>query len=148
MQIRPAARDDLEELVAADGAARGDPGRRDFLRAAIADGKALVAVASGVIAGYAVLDHSFYGNAFLALLVVRADSRRRGFGTALLRAAEARARTPKLFTSTNASNAPMRALCARLGFVEAGRIGHLDEGDPEVVYVRLAGGAAAPEALP
>jgi len=143
MQIRPAARDDLEELVAADGAARGDPGRRDFLRTAIADGNALVAIASGVIAGYAVLDHSFYGNAFLALLVVRADSRRRGFGTALLRAAEARARTPKLFTSTNASNAPMQALLGAAGYERSGVIENLDSGDPELVYVRFLGEDAA-----
>jgi len=143
MQIRPAARDDLEELVAADGAARRDPGRREFLRTAIADGNALVAVASGVIAGYAVLDHSFYGNAFLALLVVRADSRRRGFGTALLRAAEARARTPKLFTSTNASNAPMQALLDAAGYERSGVIENLDSGDPELVYVRFLGEDAA-----
>jgi len=143
MQIRPAARDDLDEMVAADGAARGDPGRREFLRAAIADGHALVAVASGVIAGYAVLDHSFYGNAFLALLVVRADSRRRGFGTALLRAAEARARTPKLFTSTNASNTPMQALLDAAGYERSGVIENLNSGDPELVYVKFLGGDAA-----
>jgi ribosomal protein S18 acetylase RimI-like enzyme len=143
MQIRPAARDDLDEMVAADGGARGDPGRREFLRSAIADGNALVAVVSDTLAGYAVLDHSFYGNAFLALLVVRADSRRRGFGTALLRAAEARARTPKLFTSTNASNRPMQALLEAAGYERSGVIENLDPGDPELVYVRFLGEDAA-----
>ena len=143
MQIRPAARADLEEMVAADGAARGDPGRREFLRAAIAAETTLVAVVSGAIAGYAVLDHSFYGNAFLALLVVRADLRRRGFGTALLRAAEARARTPKLFTSTNASNTPMQRLLESAGYERSGVIENLDRGDPELVYVRFLGEDAA-----
>ncbi|MEX2208323.1 MAG: GNAT family N-acetyltransferase [Myxococcota bacterium] len=143
MQIRPAARDDLDEMVAADGAASGNPGRRELLRGAIADGNALVAVASGAIAGYAVLEHSFYGNAFLALLVVRTDARRRGYGSALLRAAEARARTPKLFTSTNASNRAMQALLDAAGYERSGVIENLDPGDPEFVYVRFLGGDAA-----
>jgi ribosomal protein S18 acetylase RimI-like enzyme len=143
MQIRPAARDDLDEMVAADGAASADPGRREFLRKAIAESNALVAVASGALAGYAVLDHSFYGNAFLALLVVRADARRHGHGTALLRAAEARARTPKLFTSTNASNGAMQKLLERAGYERSGVIENLDSGDPELVYVRFLGGDAA-----
>ena len=129
MQIRPAARADLDEMVGADGAARGDPGRREFLRNAISDGNALVAVVSDAIAGFAVLDHSFYGNAFLSLLVVRPDSRRRGFGTALLRAAEARASTTKLFTSTNASNLPMQRLLEAAGYERSGVIENLD---PEI----------------
>jgi ribosomal protein S18 acetylase RimI-like enzyme len=136
MQIRPADRADLDEMVGADGAARGDPGRAEFLRRAIADGNALVAIISGAVAGYAVLDHSFYGNAFLSLLVVRADARRRGHGTALLRAAEARARTAKLFTSTNASNRAMQALLEREGYERSGVIENLDPGDPELVYVK------------
>jgi ribosomal protein S18 acetylase RimI-like enzyme len=137
MQIRPAARDDLDEMVAADGAAGALPGRAEFLRRAIHDGHALVAVVSGELVGYAVLDHSFYGNAFLALLVVRASARRRGHATALLRAAEARARTGKLFTSTNASNSAMQALLEAEGYERSGVIENLDPGDPELVYVKF-----------
>ncbi len=142
MQIRPAARADLDAMVGAGGAG-GDPARVEFLRSAIAYGTALVAVVSSAIAGYAVLDHSFYGNAFLALLVVRADSRRKGFGMALLRASEARARTPKLFTSTNQSNLPMQRLLDAAGFERSGVIENLDSGDPELVYVRFLGEDAA-----
>ncbi len=143
MQIRPAARDDLDEMVAADGAASALPGRAEFLRRAIHDGHALVALVSGALVGYAVLDHSFYGNAFLALLVVRADARRKGHGTALLRAAEARARTAKVFTSTNESNAPMQRLLEAEGYERSGVIENLDPGDPELVYVKFLGGDAA-----
>lgn len=143
MQIRPAVLGDLEAMVAADAVAAGDPGRAGFLRTAIAAEHALVAVASGGVVGFAVLDHSFYGNAFLALLVVRADVRRKGHGLALLHAAEARARTPKLFTSTNQSNLPMQRLLDTAGFERSGLIENLDPGDPELVYVRFVGGDAA-----
>jgi hypothetical protein len=43
----------------------------------------------------------------------------------------------KLWTSTNQSNQAMRLLLPRLGFIESGRIDNLDEGDPELVFVRL-----------
>jgi len=143
VQIRRAVAGDLEEIAAADSVARTDPARVAFLRAAIGADDALVAVASGSIVGYAVLDHSFYGNAFLSLLVVRADARRKGCGTALLRAAEARARTPKIFTSTNESNAAMQALLASAGYQRSGVIENLDVDDRELVYVRFLDDDAA-----
>ena len=43
----------------------------------------------------------------------------------------------KLWTSTNQSNAPMCALLSRLGFILSGQIDNLDDGDPELVFVRL-----------
>lgn len=44
--------------------------------------------------------------------------------------------TEKLFTSTNLSNLPMQSLLVRLGYLLSGVIHHLDEGDPELVYVK------------
>lgn len=41
---------------------------------------------------------------------------------------------PKLFTSTNRSNLPMRALLLKAGFIESGYIENLDENDPELVF--------------
>ena len=43
---------------------------------------------------------------------------------------------PKLFTSTNRSNAPMQSLLAKLGYRPSGVIENLDEGDPELVYMK------------
>ncbi len=54
----------------------------------------------------------------------------------LLAAAEDACRTEKLFTSTNASNGAAQRLFASAGFVRSGQIEHLDEGDPELVYVK------------
>ena len=44
--------------------------------------------------------------------------------------------TEKLFTSTNQSNGAAQRLFTSAGFVHSGRIEHLDEGDPELVYVK------------
>ena len=78
---------------------------------------------------------------FLRLLAVRETARRRGIGSTLFRAAEQRCASDKLFTSTNASNAAMQQLLARLGYVRSGKIENLDPGDPEWVYVRALRGS-------
>ena len=54
----------------------------------------------------------------------------------MLRAIERRCRTPKLFISTNESNAAMRALLAKVGFRPSGVIENLDVGDRELVFFK------------
>lgn len=60
-----------------------------------------------------------------------------GAGTAPLTHLYEEAATPEVFSSTNVSNAPMYALFRRLGWEVGGLLHHLDDGDPEIVYVRL-----------
>ena len=133
---------DLAAVMAIDDR----PDRAIEVSQAVVSGRCSVARVGDEIAGFGVRG-TFFGHDFLEVLVVAAEHRRHGVGTALVEAFAGRSPGAKVFTSTNASNAPMRALCRRLGFVEAGTIDHLDEGDPEVVYVRLTGGAAPPGAL-
>jgi ribosomal protein S18 acetylase RimI-like enzyme len=146
LRIREASARDLDALVALDSLAQRSPGRAARLRAAIERGECFVAERGGVIAGHAVLEHSFYDNGFLALLLVREPDRRSGIGSALVREAERRCRSEKLFTSTNASNRLMQALLSRLGFARCGTIEELDPGDPEWVYVRRVGAEARSDA--
>ncbi|MGT2476776.1 GNAT family N-acetyltransferase [Paraburkholderia terrae] len=86
--------------------------------------------------GYGVLNQNFFEHYFVPLIVVGEDSRRRGIGIAILRELETQCRGPKLFTSTNASNTPMRALLSQCGFVQSGYIENLDEGDRELIFVK------------
>jgi GNAT superfamily N-acetyltransferase len=89
----------------------------------------------GTVVGYVALAwNHFYDRDFVDLLVVAPAARRAGVGSALLRAAVALATTATVFTSTNTSNAPMRALLARDGWLLSGTLDGLDAGDPEVVY--------------
>jgi hypothetical protein len=80
-----------------------------------------------------------FGNAEVALLALRdrmaaAFAGRAPFGRALLRNAMSVCVPPKLFTSTNESNTPMRSLLREQGFEASGVIHNLDEGDPELVF--------------
>jgi GNAT superfamily N-acetyltransferase len=98
-------------------------------------GECWIAEEAPDVLGYAVRGE-FFGFDFLELLFVAERARRRGVGSALIAGVEADRRTERVFTSTNRSNAPMRALVARRGYAASGVIYNLDPGDPEVVYVR------------
>jgi RimJ/RimL family protein N-acetyltransferase len=58
-------------------------------------------------------------------------------GVAVLRAIESTIMADRVFTSTNESNAPMRALLAQCGYKPIGSIDNLDPGDPELVFVKF-----------
>jgi ribosomal protein S18 acetylase RimI-like enzyme len=134
--IEKARLDDFEQIIAL---ARSE--QRSLIGRAMGQSRVSVARVDDAVRGFVAMDDRFYGHGFVELLVVHPDFRRRGLGTALMRAAELDAPTEKLFTSTNQSNVPMQRLCERIGFVRSGIIENLDEGDPELVYFkRLAPG--------
>ena len=82
------------------------------------------------------MEYSFFGNGFISMLYVQSEYRRDAVGTALMRHLESICQTAKLFTSTNLSNLPMQSLLAKLGYELSGVVHNLDEGDPELFYMR------------
>jgi ribosomal protein S18 acetylase RimI-like enzyme len=135
-EIRRAGAGDLDGILRTDHhAARDDQGRADFLRRSLALGECLVYLDRGAVAGFAVvMPAHFFGRDFIELLVVDPARRRCGIGRSLLRAALAAAGTEQVFTSTNASNQPMRSLLQAEGWSFSGKLDGLDEGDPELVF--------------
>ena len=99
-------------------------------------GRCFIAEANSSLAGYAVLGQDFFEEGFVHLLYVDTSQRRKGIATALISALEAECSAEKLFISTNRSNRPMHALLNKLGYAEVGVVDELDEGDPEVFYVK------------
>jgi len=145
-EIRRAVADDLDGILRTDPhAARGDQDRSDFLRRSLALGECLVYLDHGAVAGFAVvMPAHFFGRDFIELLMVDPARRRCGIGRNLLRAALAAAGTEQVFTSTNASNEPMRSLLQAEGWSFSGELGGLDEGDPELVFYNASGGPGDP----
>jgi ribosomal protein S18 acetylase RimI-like enzyme len=138
--VRLALNSDLGELLDLDAIARREPRRREFIAQAVMAGQCWVAEDArdtALLLGYGVLDDSFFGQAFIPLVVVRDSQRRRGVGSEILRALASRRAAVKLFTSTNASNEPMRRLLGKLGFIGSGHVENLDEDDPELIFVKL-----------
>ncbi len=135
--IERASSGDFEHICALDETVHEKPARRRLIETACASGHISVARVDDVIRGFVIADNSFFGQFYVRLLMVHHDFRHRGLATALMRAAELDCQTGKLFTSTNQSNIPMQQLCERLGFVKSGYIENLDEGDPELIYVKM-----------
>ncbi|MED5612441.1 GNAT family N-acetyltransferase [Janthinobacterium sp. P210005] len=134
--VRTARPEEIDAMLACDAYAQAHPERGDAVRAAVGQGHCLVAMRAGHVAGYALTHDDFFGYGFVSLVVVDSGQQRRGVGLRLLAAAEAACQTGKLFTSTNQSNSAAQRLFASAGFVRSGQIDHLDEGDPELVYVK------------
>jgi ribosomal protein S18 acetylase RimI-like enzyme len=136
MQIRTARSHDLKAVLELDQIHFGVAERAAFIRRALDEQTAVVAVDAEAVCGVAVLEYTFFGNGFISFLFVGLSHRRREIGRDLMRSVEARCRTPKLFTSTNGSNQPMRALLTALGYVPSGVVHNLDPCDPEHFYFR------------
>jgi len=136
IDLRDAAARDIDMLLRCDAYAQTNPSRRVALDRWIARGECLVAESEGRIVGFVVLEHGFFGHAFVPLVCVAPGHRRLGFATAMLAAVQSRCRTDKLFTSTNASNARAKQMLEKTGFVPSGTIENLDAGDPELVYFK------------
>ena len=128
---RKATTADIEKMIQIDPIHRHE----QICRAVIQD-ECYLAEETAQIVGFAIMDYSFFTCGFVSLLVVAEECRRRGIGAALLDYLLRQCKTGKLFTSTNESNAPMRGLLGKSGFMPCGQIDALDEGDPELFFVR------------
>jgi ribosomal protein S18 acetylase RimI-like enzyme len=138
VEVRPAGSDDIAGLVAADPYAQINAERRAQIAEWVNAGHCFIAEREGGIVGYSVLTRHFFQSFFIELVAVAETDRRSGVGTAMVEyIIELVPLGEKLWTSTNESNAPMRSLLVHLGFVLSGRIDNLDEGDPELVFVRF-----------
>ena len=134
--IERATSQDFEHICALDETVYKGPSRRGLIGPAIAESRCSVARADGIVRGYVVTSHNFFGHAIVDLLVVHPDYRRRGLASTLMRSAELDTHGEKLFTSTNQSNIAAQRLFERLGFTRSGVIENLDEGDPELIYFK------------
>ncbi|MEV7782167.1 GNAT family N-acetyltransferase [Kitasatospora sp. NPDC088351] len=134
--VRRACGSESEALAGIDVvAAGGDVGRRASIRRWCRQGLVVVAEDVSGLLGYCVLEYTFFEQGFVTMLMVAPPARGRGVGHRLLEAVADSCTTPKLFTSTNVSNRPMRRLLWRAGWSQVGFLHGLDEGDPELFYL-------------
>ena len=139
IRVRLAGTRDRREFAEIDPRVANDLHRREVIDSAIASRQCFVAERLGRPVGYGIFSKNFYERDFVDLVFVSQDARRSGIATALMRAIEQTCESDRLFTSTNESNAPMRALLDKCNYKPSGRIENLDPGDPELVFVKFLG---------
>jgi ribosomal protein S18 acetylase RimI-like enzyme len=137
VQVRLAATRDRRAIADCDPRVASDLQRRERIDAAIAARHCWVGEHNKAIAGYGVLSTSFFGRDFIELVHVAENMRRLGVGDALLETIERARHADRLFTSTNESNAPMRALLEKRSYEPSGEIQNLDADDAELIFVKF-----------
>jgi len=115
-------------------------GRNELAERATERGCGYVLVQDRQVIGIGILEYNFFEQGFISLLYVSPEVRRSGAGRMLLQYLVSVCETPKLFSSTNQSNAPMQALFRQVGFAPSGIIQNLDPNDPEIVYYKSVTG--------
>lgn len=134
LSIRRASATEIDTVI---GIAPAGSERREAIAEWVRAGECHIAWQDSFAAGYVVLTRSFFRSPFIEMLVVSPSTRRQGIGRALIMHCIALAPAGrKLWTSTNESNTPMRTLLPQLGFTQTGMFEDLDEGDPELIFLR------------
>jgi GNAT superfamily N-acetyltransferase len=96
----------------------------------------IVADADESIVGLLAYRIDWFQCTFVSLVVVREDFRRRGIAREMFRAVEAMSPTPRLFSSTEETNAASIRMHAALGFQPSGHLDNLPQGSRELVFYR------------
>jgi len=112
--------------------------RNEKILKATQHGECFVVEMGSQIIGFATMNYCFFDYGFVELMIIAEGYRHSGVGTALTAYLLHICSTEKLFTSTNESNYPMRAFLAKNGFRACGQIDALDEGDPELFFIKKA----------
>jgi len=137
LEIRRAGPADITLIRTIDSRLEADPGHARFVARVLDMGESWLALVGGAPAGYALVSRQFFDRPFVDTLVVGQAHRRRGVAQALMSRCETAHDDDRLFTSTNRSNRPMRALLAKTGWRGSGVIHNLDPDDPELVFVKF-----------
>lgn len=136
MKIVKAEKTDLENIVALDKEMIGSDRRKKEIGEAVVQRRCLVVFEDSELAGFLIYHTSFFECSFISLIMIKPSFQRRGLASALLLHMADISPTEKLFSSTNQSNDTMHKVFQTNGFTKSGFIENLDEGDPEIIYIK------------
>ena len=139
MDIRAPQPSDRDALVALASAVIGPERAGPFLRSHLERHHILVADVDGEVAGFLAYRTDWFQCTFVSLVSVQEKRRRRGVARALYRAVEGMSPSPRLFSSTEETNAISIQMHTALGFHPSGYIDNLPQGYRELLfYKRIA----------
>jgi ribosomal protein S18 acetylase RimI-like enzyme len=136
LNIELATNRDLRDLILIDQVVIGNDHRSDVIDKSIRDRRCLVCRIEGKSAGFLLSDKQFFDHWFVSLVIVHPYYRKKGIARGLFNVFEEMTDGNKIFSSTNQSHSIMQRLFLSLGYEKSGFIDNLDEGDPEIIYVK------------
>ncbi len=96
----------------------------------------LVAETGGELWGFLGFRTDWFQCTFVSLVVVREDRRLRGVARALYRKVEDLSTSPRLYSSTEETNAGSIKMHTALGFAPSGHIDNLPQGYRELLFYK------------
>jgi ribosomal protein S18 acetylase RimI-like enzyme len=139
INFRKAEIKDALSIKKMDTVLSSNPSRPEMIDSWLRKDIVIVAEIDHDIVGYGVINHEFFRQSQIDMLMIAKEHRGKRIGEMLLLSLEKYADTPKLFITTNLSNHSMQKLLFRSGYKPCGYIDELDPGDPELVFVKFIG---------
>ncbi|PYN03427.1 MAG: hypothetical protein DME02_23675 [Candidatus Rokuibacteriota bacterium] len=134
MEIRAAQSSDVQAVMQL--AAGLGPRAGPFVRSHLDRHHVLVAELDGEVVGMLAYRTDWFQCTFVTLVSVREDYRKRGVARALYRAVEDMSPSPRLFSSTEETNAVSIQMHTALGFQSSGHIDNLPQGYRELFFYK------------
>ena len=107
-----------------------------FIRSHLERHHLVVAEAEGRVVGFLAYRTDWFQCTFVSLVVVEERFRRKGVAREFFKAVEAISPTPRLFSSTEETNAVSIRMHTALGFQPSGHIDNLPQGTRELLFYR------------
>ncbi|MBI4609502.1 MAG: GNAT family N-acetyltransferase [Candidatus Rokubacteria bacterium] len=140
LEIRHGGPDDIGSCLSLAAELIDSRRGQGLIQAALDRRQLLVARDDGRVVGFLTYRTDWFNCTFVSVAVVTPDRRREGIARALFRAVEERSPGPRLFSSTDETNAASIRMHSALGFTASGYIDNLPQGYRELLfYKRLPG---------
>ena len=107
-----------------------------FIRSHMERHHLVVAEADGQIVGFLAYRTDWFQCTFVTLVVVHEDYRRKGIAREFFKSVEAVSPSPRLFSSTEETNAASIRMHTALGFQPSGHIDNLPQGMRELLFYK------------
>jgi GNAT superfamily N-acetyltransferase len=107
-----------------------------FIRSHMERHHLVVAEADGRIVGFLAYRTDWFQCTFVTLVVVHEDYRRKGIAREFFKSVEVISPTPRLFSSTEETNAASIRMHTALGFTPSGHVDNLPQGTRELLFYR------------
>lgn len=143
MEIREVKPSDLAAIMTLAAVVFGPDRAGPFVRSHVERHHLLVADDGNDVAGVLTYRTDWFQCTFVSLVAVREDRRRRGIARALFEVVERMSPSPRLFSSTEETNAPSIRMHTALGFTPSGHIDNLPQGYRELLFYKRLGVAPA-----